>query len=82
MIPSHTNLHTNTHAHTQLYDNVQNDDCAMIAFLQPWRKDYLTSAVCVVSAMLSDKQGGSVHTLVRGLECEYVSTCAHIDVLV
>jgi len=56
----------------ELFDNVQNDDVALIAFLQPWKKDFLTSAICVVSAMTSEKEG-QVHTLVRALEIEMLT---------
>jgi len=57
---------------TEVYDSVQNDDVAIIAFLQPWKEDYLTSAICVVSAMTSDIPGPQ-HSLVRALEIEYLT---------
>ena len=38
-----------------LRDRVINDDVALMLYLQPWPVNYLKSAVCCCSAMLSDK---------------------------
>lgn len=59
-----------------LFDNTLNDDVALIVFLRPWKDKFLKSAVCVVSAMTSDLPG-SAHSLVRGLEVEYI--CKEIE---
>ena len=50
------------------------DDVGLIAFLQPWKPNYLDSALCVVSAMLSDEEP-DIEVDVRFEQARYLAQC-------
>ena len=50
------------------------DDVGLIAFLQPWRPNFLDSAICVVSAMLSDVEPED-QVDVRFEQARYLTQC-------
>lgn len=50
------------------------DDVALMAFLQPWRPNFLDSAVCIVSAMLSDHERED-RVDVRFEQARYLTEC-------
>ena len=58
----------------ELRDRCMSDDVALIAFLQPWQKDYIRSAICFTSAMLYD--GDEIFPLddeVRSIQAQYLT---------
>jgi hypothetical protein len=50
------------------------DDVALMAFLQPWRANFLDSAICIVSAMLSDQEPEN-QVDVRFEQARYLTEC-------
>lgn len=50
------------------------DDVGLMAFLQPWRADFLDSAICIVSAMLSDNEPED-QVDVRFEQARYLTEC-------
>ena len=54
----------------QFMDRCRTDDVAQIVFLQPWRKDFIRSPVCVCCANLSDTKDNSD---VRMVQCQYIA---------
>jgi exonuclease III len=54
------------------------DDVALMAFLQPWRPNYLESAVCIVSAMLSDHEPED-QVDVRFEHARYLTECIETE---